>query len=415
MPAAFIYTNAMLGLIRFRWIAIICLIVGTLPLLEWGYLQKGHFPYIILVLALLSILNVLQQAVLPKQDEGDQRHILVHLWVDLLAAVGLLFVVGSANNPFVSILCIHSFLGGMLLRRKSSYLFGLSVLLFLGLLQFESFKESLLAPDPQRSEMFILFLSQWVLVAGAWFVSHFFSSLLAKKEKRIRLLQDRQHQADRLKSLGALTAGFSHQLATPMNSTKLRMERGIRKLENGDVTAKEELQKAESYLDECIHIFKHMASVFSRSSASELQQVELQKLTLELVEVWEKENPSIAIEKVVTTEALPCRLQVLSFSQTLFDLLDNAVEASQNKPVYLRLYKEESWAVLEVIDKGSGLSSEILSRLGEPFVTSKDDGNGLGLYSAAMMAQASGGEFKISNNKTGVGAIAQVRLPVEEK
>lgn len=409
------YEEPMPGLIRFRWIAIICLILGTLPLLKWGYLQNKDLPYFIAVLALLAVFNVLSQGLWPREDAVKPKHVLVHLWVDLLAAVGLLFVSGSANNPFVSILCIHSFLGGMLLRQRASYIFGFTVLALLGLLQFETYLDARVTVAVDTSEMFLSFLSQWVLITASWFVSHYFSRVLQENEQRIRLLQDRQHQADRLKALGALTAGFSHQLATPMNSLKLRMERGLRRLSAQEPSVREEFEKAQSSLEECVQVFQHMASVFSRSSQSELQRVEVEKLTMDLLKVWEKENEPVHIEKHFMEEALPCRLQVLAFSQTFFDLLDNAYEASpQGATIYVRLFKKDSWVVLEVTDRGEGLSQEILSRLGEPFVTSKEDGNGLGLYSASMMAQAAGGEFKIFNNSSGLGATAQVRLPLEE-
>lgn len=403
------------GLIRFRWIAIVSMCLGILPLLYWGFLPKRNILYFVAVIVLLALFNIIAQSLWPKENTTRQKHILINLYIDLLAAAGLLFVSGSANNPFISILCIHAFLGGMLLRQKTSPIFGLTVMGLLGILQYETYLDAQATIGTDDSELFLSFLSQWVLVGASWFVSHYFSRLLAKNEERIRVLQDRQHQADRLKALGALTAGFSHQLATPMNSLKLRMERGLRKLEGTKEASREEFEKAQASLDECVSVFEHMASVFSRSSQAELQNVELERLVPDLLKVWEKENPTAVVEKMMMNESMPCRLQVLSFSHTFFDLLNNAQESlTDTATIYLRLYKDNTWAYLEVTDRGSGLSEEILSRLGEPFVTSKVDGNGLGLYSASMMAQASGGEFKIYNNSSGKGATAQIRLPLED-
>lgn len=263
-------------------------------------------------------------------------------------------------------------------------------------------------------ELILPFLSQWVLIAGSGFVSYYFSHLLHKNELRIRALQNRQHQADRLKALGALTAGFSHQLATPMNSLNLRMERGMRKLDFNVLEAKEEFTKAEVSLAECLKVFRHMASVFSRSTTAELQSVKIQNVITDLLEVWEKEN-QVSVERLLAETPLICHIQLLAFSQTFFDLLDNALEAGDEKSkISVRLFKKEDNVVIEVIDQGNGLSEEMLSRLGEPFVTSKVHGNGLGLYSAGMMAQASGGAFKIFNNQSGRGATAQITLPEEQ-
>ncbi|XGC80403.1 sensor histidine kinase [Bdellovibrio bacteriovorus] len=409
----------MSGLVRFRWIAMVFLVIGMFPLLKWGHLRTRDIPYFILVLALLGTFNVIAQGLTEKDFGSKQKFILINLLIDLLAAVGLLFVSGSALNPFISILCIHAFLGGMLLRNKISYVFAAAVAILLGLLQFETYFDLLKTTDFQKTELALPFISQWVLILASYFVSLYFSRLLDKNEQRIRMLQDRQHQADRLKSLGALTAGFSHQMATPMNSLKLRMERGLRKLAAQDFSAKEEFEKAQSSLDECVSVFQHMASIFSHSAQADLTRVELAKLVHDLLAVWKVENPGAEIEALLTNEVLHCRIQLLAFSQTFFDLLDNAKEASTaNQKIYLRLYKEDSWARIEITDKGSGLSEEILSRLGEPFVTDKPDGNGLGLYSANMMAQAAGGEFSIYNNNSNnpaEGATARLRLPLEEQ
>ncbi|UOF00891.1 sensor histidine kinase [Bdellovibrio reynosensis] len=409
----------MSGLVRFRWIAMVFLVIGMFPLLQWGHLRTRDIPYFILVLALLGTFNVIAQGLTEKDFGSKQKFILINLLIDLLAAVGLLFVSGSALNPFISILCIHAFLGGMLLRNKISYVFAAAVSALLGLLQFETYFDLLKTTDFQKTELALPFISQWVLILASYFVSLYFSRLLDKNEQRIRMLQDRQHQADRLKSLGALTAGFSHQMATPMNSLKLRMERGLRKLAAQDFSAKEEFEKAQGSLDECVSVFQHMASIFSHSAQADLTRVELIKLVHDLLAVWKVENPGAEVEAILTNEVLHCRIQLLAFSQTFFDLLDNAKEASTaNQKVYLRLYKLDNWAQLEITDKGSGLSAEILSRLGEPFVTDKPDGNGLGLYSANMMAQAAGGEFSIYNNNSNnpaEGATARLRLPLEEQ
>lgn len=405
----------MAGLIRFRWIAILFLFLGILPLWKWGYLQKQNLPYFLGVLALLGVFNILSESIEVTDESAKQRKLLLHLWVDLLAAAGLLFVSGSANNPFVSILCVHAFLGGMLLRNLLSYVFGGTVLFVLVLLQVETFLDAQVTLGSNQQQLFLAFLSQWVLVLASWWVSHYFSRVLQKNEVQIRQLQERQYQADRLKALGALTAGFSHELATPMNSLKLRMERGLRKLEGADVTAMAEFKKAQDSLQDCLRVFEHMASVFSLSSQTEVTQVDLLDLTQDLLKVWSKENPQVKVEKSFLEGPYSCRVQVLAFSQTLFDLLDNATEASteDQSNLHVRLYRKDRWAILEVRDQGPGLPAEILERLGEPFVTSKVDGNGLGLYAAMMMAQAAGGEFKISNNTPHPGATAQIRLPLE--
>ena len=401
------------GIVRFRWIAIVLMMLGAVPLLQGGHLQKEQMPYFMAVIALLAVFNGLTQGIWSKPAAHQEQSLLfVQLLVDLFAVTGLLFVSGSAQNPFICILCLHAFLGGMLLRGYRTLIFIVVLAGLLVLLQWETVKDAAVTLNVDHKEMYFHFLSQWVLVLGAWFVSHLFSVLLEKQEEHIRGLQNRQHRADRLKSLGALAAGFSHEMATPLNSLKLRLDRGLRKVEN-PTEAASELSQAQQSLDECILIFQKMAGVFSNSSDGEFQMVNLKSLLKDIVRAWENDN-GLIIDRQWIAEDILCRVQPLSFSQTVLDLLDNAKEASPEKSeIALRLYREDKNVVLEVVDAGHGLSSEILSRLGEPFITDKTSGNGLGVYSAMMTAQSMGGDFVLANNSSGKGAVARLSFPEE--
>ncbi|WP_413575940.1 sensor histidine kinase [Bdellovibrio sp. HCB290] len=401
------------GIVRFRWIALIFMMLGTVPLLKAGYLLKEQLFYFMAVIALLAVFNGLTQGIWSKPKASREQSLLfVQLLVDLLAVAGLLFVSGSAANPYIYVLTLHAFLGGMLLRRRS-VLFAVLILVMLAILQFETNRDAAVTVNIDRRALYFDFLFQWVVVMGAWFVAHLFSGLLEKQEERIRSLQNRQHRADRLKSLGALAAGFSHEMATPLNSLKLRLDRGVRKL--GDpVAAHTEIQQAQLSLDECISIFQKMAGVFMTSADGELQKLNLNTVLKDIVRSWEIDN-KITLNKVLVEKDFFCRLQPLSFAQMILDLLDNAKEASAGvAEITLKLHQNDQEVIIEVIDQGAGLAPEVIERLGEPFNTNKQQGNGLGVYSAMMTAQSMGGEFSLSNSASGKGATARLTIPYEE-
>ena len=406
--------NRIQGLVRFRWLAITGMILGVAPMLQVGYLQKSQMPYLMAVIALLAVLNGLTEGIWSRPSAAqEERIVFVQLLVDLLAATGLLFATGSANNPFIFVLCIHAFLGGSLLRRWRSFFFLALVLGLLAILQSETYQDAEVTLNVDHRELYFQFLAQWILIGVAWFVAYLFSDLMQKQEQRIRNLQERQLKADRLKALGALTAGFSHQMATPLNALKLRMDRATRKSAQ-QLEILGELNEAQESLNECISVFHHMAGVFSQSTEGELQKTKVPSLLRDILKAWKQDNPSFHVETHFEDKDFNCRLQVLAFSQTVFDLLDNAAEASDmSGKISLRLYSESTNLILEIIDSGKGLSQEILSRLGEPFATDKKNGNGLGVYSAHMAAQSMGGEFSLFNNSSGVGATAEFTLPQE--
>jgi two-component system sensor histidine kinase RegB len=67
---------------------------------------------------------------------------------------------------------------------------------------------------------------------------------------------------------------------------------------------------------------------------------------------------------------------------------------------------------VDVSDKGTGMSPEILERVGEPFFTTKvpGEGMGLGLFLTRALAEQLGGDVEVAS-KAGIGTMASLRLP----
>ena len=99
-----------------------------------------------------------------------------------------------------------------------------------------------------------------------------------------------------------------------------------------------------------------------------------------------------------------------SLSQGIFNVVENALAAARSS-VSLRLVEEGSMISLSVTDDGPGIASEVLPRAAEPFVTTKDEGSGMGLFLATAAAARFGGQLVLENQPHG-GLRATFRLPV---
>jgi two-component system sensor histidine kinase RegB len=394
------------GLLKLRWVAIVSMIVMTVPLYIMGGIHKDKFPFIIFLLSSLIIFNLLSpQFVLNRKSDGP---LLVQLLIDLLAFGGWLFALGTANGPFVYLLCLHAFLGGLLLRRKNSIAFAVALIFVLILLQNELYQDAKITLYVDMKSLYLQLLAQWLVIAFSFLLSQMFARFLEAQEIQIRHLQESQHRRDRLKSLGALMSGFAHQIATPLNATSLHLSRAMRLQDFSEV------EKALLTHQESSSVFQQMRTVFSSSDENQHSKVNLQQIIQELCTAWLKDHPSRKLQIAIADEEIFCDLHMLSFTQSFFDILDNANEASQDgAEIILQVYRDQLNVHVVVIDQGAGLSKNILSQLGQPFVTDKIDGNGLGVFSAMMMAQAHGGDFEIKNNSSGTGAQVRIRLPLE--
>src|SRR5262249_45896160 len=94
----------------------------------------------------------------------------------------------------------------------------------------------------------------------------------------------------------------------------------------------------------------------------------------------------------------------------------NAIEAMSGIPVADRQIRVSSRrhdgsAEVSIADKGSGISSDLLSRVFEPFFTTKTHGMGMGLSIARTIVEAHQGQL-LAENQTRGGALFRVRLPL---
>jgi two-component system sensor histidine kinase PilS (NtrC family) len=102
-------------------------------------------------------------------------------------------------------------------------------------------------------------------------------------------------------------------------------------------------------------------------------------------------------------------------SQCLWKLLDNAVDhASRHKadPVVkliLTRHEASGFCIITVADNGPGINKEQLSKIFEPFYTTRKEGSGLGLYIAKQLCEANQAELTV-DSEPGSGAFFHVRL-----
>jgi signal transduction histidine kinase len=94
-------------------------------------------------------------------------------------------------------------------------------------------------------------------------------------------------------------------------------------------------------------------------------------------------------------------------------LVQNAIEAGEpGTPVFLDMRADSTFACVEVIDSGQGMSPEFIrTRLFKPFHSSKQGGFGIGAYEARELVRAMGGRLDVESRE-GIGTRFQVRLPL---
>jgi PAS domain S-box-containing protein len=234
----------------------------------------------------------------------------------------------------------------------------------------------------------------------------------------------RQREIERAKA--DFVAAVSHELRTPITPIKGYVELLRVKGESmGEELRQDVLRTVTERTNHMARLIEDLLLV-SRISSEGAGAVllGLQLESTDLVEVTRKatvdflRDPASRLELELPAAPLEVHADPLRLSQVLVNLLSNAHKYSPPEtPVQLRLWREEGWAKVAVVDQGHGIPAEELERIFDKFHRIQDPmtmavgGTGLGLYIARELAHAMGGEVEVSSTPEH-GSSFVVRLPL---
>ncbi len=236
-------------------------------------------------------------------------------------------------------------------------------------------------------------------------------------EKRTTALKSAQAkllQQERLAAIGEFASGIVHEIRSPLSTLSMVLDYlQTRQLESGAIKrltlAQQERARLERLLNDILTYAKPM--VLSR------QPLDIGKLLMEVVEPLQ-EADSCKIEIIDKTSMSAINADADRMKQMLYNLLKNACEATptQAAPVRVSLREDEPSDSLEMAirNEGDPIAEKTISRIMEPFFSTKPNGTGLGLAIVNRIVDAHNGHLKIESSQE-AGTRILVSLPISNK
>jgi len=401
-------TAKLAWVVRLRWVAIAAQLLSIIPAVEFQVLEPKMLPLFCAVIATLAVLNIGTWIGLRRGSKGTPGHLGVQLGADILGLSALLILTGGAWNPMVPILLVHTVLGALLLEGRLGLAFFGLLLASLVLIQANSHIPPGLSGALVPAN--ILFPAQIVVALVFWILTAWLSRTLDHFKIWFAESEERKTRIDRLRAVGALAAGLSHEFATPLNTAQLKLSRLARKhgLEDDD-----DLRTASEELERCGDILRHMAGSQLYPDRLSLEVVDLDSLVRQVYESVASVYEDATIRFLGDGRGpKPVLVPTVAFSHALINLVDNSIESGGHEgEVEIVVQRNGTRAELSVQDRGSGWPEVVRQHLGEPFVTTKAEGIGLGLYYVHSLAEAIGAELTLADREFG-GAVAKISLPL---
>jgi signal transduction histidine kinase len=227
-------------------------------------------------------------------------------------------------------------------------------------------------------------------------------------------------ESERFNALTLLAAGVAHEIGNPLNSLHIHlqlMERKVRKL---DGKVKEELQEAIAISRAEITRLDSIVTQFLqaiRPSKPVLHPENVNAIVEETVRFVapEIEDRDIVVEQELRSDVPLLELDRDQMKQVFYNVIKNSFEAMKRRGILrIRTDMDATHVNVSFTDTGGGMSAESLSRVFEPYFTTKSSGSGLGLLIVRRIVREHGGEMAIESNE-GKGLTLTIRLPYLDK
>jgi signal transduction histidine kinase len=221
--------------------------------------------------------------------------------------------------------------------------------------------------------------------------------------ERRAALETTVRQQDRLAALGKVVAGVAHEIRNPLNSIRLGLELLQRRLERGTARV-DEVRGAMEEVDRLDRILARLLA-FGRPALEDRALQPIAPLVDRAVAMVHKQSEQKRVSILVEGEGTPppeADVDGLQVEQVLINLLLNAIEASPDGgTVRLGLAREDESVRIAVSDHGSGIPKEAREHVFDPYFTTRDSGNGLGLAVSREVVAHHGGSLSFDTDATG--------------
>jgi len=228
-------------------------------------------------------------------------------------------------------------------------------------------------------------------------------------------------ESERIASIMRLSAGVAHELGNPLNSLTIHLqliERKLKKLQLGETadSMSESIEVCQGEVKRLDGIITHFLEAV-RPQQPELNELDLVELLDEVLRVQEAELSNRCLDvNIEVGQAIPSILGDRGqIKQVFFNLIKNAMEAMQpGGKLRVLARSDDEFVYMQFIDTGSGISEDELSRILQPYYTTKKEGHGLGMMIVQRIIRDHGGQLGIESRK-GEGTAITLQFPQQHR
>ena len=388
-------------LVRLRWLAVAGQAITVAAVnFVFGF-PMPVAPCLILV-GLLALANILLTLLFPPTLRLAPAATSALLALDLVQLSALLFITGGLANPFSVLICVPVTISFASQPIRQSLILISIALVSVTALAFSPFALPWY-PDHAFTMDSVMRLGIWCAIVSTMGFAAFYAYRVSLEATQLAdalaatelVLQRQKH----LSQLDGLAAAAAHELGTPLATISVvakEMERELGK----DPHFGEDVQLLRSQSERCRDILRRLTTLSAEEEAH-MRRLPLSSLIEEVLAPHRHPGIEIRVVDKSGRTGEPVGVRNAGIIYGLGNLIENAVDYARSEVVIIVEHTTDK-VTLVIEDDGPGYAPDILSRIGEPYVTrrQRDDsagGLGLGLFIAKTLLERSGAKITFSN------------------
>ncbi len=398
-------------LMRLRWFAILGQFAAVLSVRTFfGY--ELPFAAVISVISASALLNIALSLVYSSTKRLDDREASVYLSFDILQLAVLLYLTGGIENPFAILFIAPVTISAATLSLRSTITLSLLSFVCVTALTFYHLPFPWTGADTFSLPEVYTFGLWTALLLGIGFTafySHRVSAEAARMSDALAATQMVLAREQRLSDLGSLAAA---ELGTPLATIQVTANELIKDEPEGG-SHYEDLDLIKSQAARCRHILQTLSDLKDNPDDIYDRQ-KLRVVIEEVISPFRDEGKQIYLDVRDSEAEEPEILRRPEIIFGLGNIVENAIDFADSA-IAVEAFCTPDDVAIHIIDNGPGIAPEILTHLGEPYITSRGDrkrvenldhregasvpgGMGLGFFIAKTLLERTGAKIEVSNH-----------------
>ncbi len=395
--------------INLRWIGIIGQLISVY--LVYFYFNFNFDFVYSNIFILIGVASNLYLVFIYKKTQLSDRSAFLYLLIDIIQLSGLIYLTGGIINPFIIFLIIPSVFASSNLSLKTNSMLVLITTLSIIFLTFYS-KE---LPGPLNEHFHVsnyyYYSIPLALIVALLFLNYFaiiFGAESKLRKDALNKMEEIMAKEHEMLSLGGQAAAAAHSLGTPLSTIKIITQELSKQLKN-QKDVMQDIDLLSSQVERCNEILKKLSLNPNEEDDFIDEDLAMRDYLKEIILSFKETSKKefiLNLDQDFNSKKITKSIEIV---YGLRNFIGNANKFSKKK-IFINLKSDNVSTIIIIEDDGSGYPSDILSKIGEPYLKStkkinKDKtGLGLGLFIGKTLLEKNFASVNCKNSETRSGA-----------